>query len=38
MFSVVTNGGGSGVKFFKIILFQHGITSSLWFIMAALRI
>jgi len=26
MFSMVTNGSGSGLKFFKIILFQHGTT------------
>jgi len=25
----VTNGGGSGMKFFKIILFQHGTTALL---------
>jgi len=24
---MVTNGGGSGLKFFKIILFQHRTTS-----------
>jgi len=26
---MTTNGGGSGPKFFKIILFQHGITSEM---------
>jgi len=26
---MVTNGGGSGLKFFKIILFQHGTTSEM---------
>jgi len=26
-FSTVTSGGGSGLKFFKMILFQHGTTS-----------
>jgi len=25
----VTNGGGSGLKFFKLILFQHGTTSEM---------
>jgi len=25
----VINGGGSGLKFFKIILFQHGTTSEM---------
>ena len=25
----VTNGGGSGMKFFKIILFQHETTSEM---------
>jgi len=25
----VTYGGGSGLKFFKIILFQHGTTSEI---------
>jgi len=25
----VTYGGGSGMKFFKIILFQHGTTSEM---------
>jgi len=25
----MTNGGGSGMKFFKIILFQHGATSEM---------
>jgi len=29
MFSMVTNGGGSGLKFFKIILLQHGTTSEM---------
>jgi len=24
---MVTDGGGSGLKFFNIILFQHGTTS-----------
>jgi len=28
-FSMVTNGGGSGLKFFEIILFQHGTTSEM---------
>jgi len=30
---MMTNGGGSGLKFFKIILFEHGPTalgSALW--------
>jgi len=26
---VVTNGSGSGLKFFKVILFQHGTTSEM---------
>jgi len=26
---MVTNGGGSGLKFFEIILFQHGTTSEM---------
>jgi len=26
---MVTNGGGWGLKFFKIILFQHGTTSEM---------
>jgi len=26
---MVTNGSGSGLKFFKIILFQHGTTSEM---------
>jgi len=26
---MVTNGGGLGLKFFKIILFQHGTTSEM---------
>jgi len=25
----MTNGGGSGMKFLKIILFQHGTTSEI---------
>jgi len=25
----MTNGGGSGMKFLKIILFQHGTTSEM---------
>jgi len=28
----VTNGGGSGMKFFKIILLQHGTTSEMKFL------
>jgi len=26
---MVTNGSGSGLKFFKIILFEHGTTSEM---------
>jgi len=26
---MVTNGGSSGLKFFNIILFQHGTTSEM---------
>jgi len=26
---MVTNGGGSGLKFLKIILFQHGTSSEM---------
>jgi len=26
---MMTNGGGWGLKFFKIILFQHGTTSEM---------
>jgi len=26
---MVTNGGGSGLKFLKITLFQHGTTSEM---------
>jgi len=29
MFSMVTNSGGLGLKFFKIVLFQHGTTSEM---------
>jgi len=28
-FSMVTNGGGSGLKFCKIILFHHGTMSEI---------